>query len=275
MPKNDWTWDDFLAKAKKLSKDTNGDGTNDIYGYATFSRYAVYDGWILQNDGDYLDRAKKTWAPNQNAKDAIKFIYDLRHVHKVIPRPKDYDLDKKKIKLVFSQSKVAMISEGSWNIKFMREDMKADFDWDIAYFPRGPKWKENTMHAWADGISIPTGAKYPEEAWDFIKYVLQRPAADYYPGKVPFYMKEAHSDAWDVFKSKGLPPEHKSIILEYGKNAKHFYTKFWKFWRGYASAEGAGMSEHIDASLNGDITLDQFYQKTDKEINRMLDKAYR
>jgi multiple sugar transport system substrate-binding protein len=275
FPKNDWTWDDFLDKAKKLSKDTNGDGTNDTYGYATFSRYAVYDGWILQNDGDYLDRAKKTWAPNQNAKDTIKFIYDLRHVHKVIPRPKDYDLDKKKIKLIFSQSKVAMISEGSWNIKFMREDMKADFDWDIAYFPRGPKWKENTMHAWADGISIPTGAKYPEEAWDFIKYVLQRPAADYYPGKVPFFKEEANSDAWDVFKSRGLPPEHKSIILEYGQNAKHFYTKFWKFWRGYASAEGAGMSEHIDASLNGDITLDQFYQKTDKEINRMLDKAYR
>ena len=274
-PKAGWTWDDFLAKAKALTKDLDGDGKTDLWGYGVFSRYAVYDGWILQNDGDYLNREKLTFEPNNNAKEAIKFLYDLANTYKVSPHPKDYDLDKKKIKLIFQQEKAAMISEGSWNIKYMRQDMPADFDWDIAYFPRGPHWKADTMHAWADGISIPASSKHPEAAWDFIKFVLQRPADDYYPGKVPFYKKEALSDAWDDFKSKGVPPEHKTIILKYGENAKHFYTKYWKFWRGYASAEGSGLSEFIDASLNGEITLDEFYKNADREANKMLNKAYR
>jgi len=274
-PTEGWGWDEFLEKAQALTKDTDGSGKTDQWGYAVYSRYAVYDGWILQNDGDYLNREKLTWEPNDNAREAIEFVYDLAHKYKVIPPPKDYDLDKKKIKLMFTQGKLAMFSEGSWNIKFLREDMKADFDWDVAYFPRGPHWKEDTMHAWADGIAIPAESKNPEAAWDFIKYVLQRPAADYYPGKVPFYKAEAYSDEWDVFKSTGRPPEHKTMILDYGKNAKHFYTKYWRFWRGYASAEGAGLSEYIDASLNGDMTMDEFYAEADKEMNKMLDKAYR
>jgi multiple sugar transport system substrate-binding protein len=274
-PTEGWDWDEFLEKAKALTQDTDGDGKTDQFGYSVFSRYAVYDGWILQNDGDYLNRNDLTWEPNENARETIDFIYDLANKYEVIPHPKDYDLDKKKIKLMFQQENSAMISEGSWNIKFMREDMEAEFDWDVAYYPRGPHWKADTMHAWADGIAIPASSDHPEAAWDFIKYVLQRPAADYYPGKVPFYKEEAYSDEWDVFKSRGLPPEHKPIILSYGENAAHFYTKYWKFWRGYASAEGAGLSEFIDASLNGDMTLEEFYAEADKEMNKMLDKAYR
>lgn len=274
-PTEGWDWDEFLEKARALTQDTDGDGATDQWGYGVFSRYAVYDGWILQNDGDYLNRSALTWDPDSNAREAIEFIYDLANTHKVIPPPKDYDLDKKKIKLLFQQEEAAMISEGSWNIKFMREDMEAEFDWDVAYYPRGPHWKADTMHAWADGIAIPASSKNPDAAWDFVKYVLQRPAADYYPGKVPFFKEEAYSDEWNVFKSRGLPPENKPIILSYGENADHFYTKYWKFWRGYASAEGAGLSEFIDASLNGDITLDEFYAEADAEINKMLDKAYR
>jgi multiple sugar transport system substrate-binding protein len=274
-PTDGWDWDEFLEKSQALTKDLDGDGKTDQWGYGVFSRYAVYDGWLLQNDGDYLDRDKLTWDPNDNAKEAIEFVNDLANKYMVSPHPKDLDLDKKKIKLIFQQEQAAMISEGSWNIKFMREDMEAEFDWDVAYYPRGPHWKADTMHAWADGIAIPATAKNPEAAWDFIKYVLQRPAADYYPGKVPFFKAEALSDEWDVFKSTGRPPEHKTIILDYGNNASHFYTKYWKFWRGYASAEGAGISEFIDASLNGDMTMEEFYEEADKEVNKMLDKAYR
>lgn len=275
-PRPDWTWNEFLEAAKKLTIDENGDGKIDIWGYAFFSRYAVFDGWILQNDGDYLDRENMRWDPDDNAKETIRFLYDLVHVHHVSPHPKDYDLDKKKIKILFSQGKAAMISEGSWNIKFMREDIPANFNWDINYFPRGPHWKENVMHAWADGLAISANSKHPQEAWEFIKFLInERKAAEYYPGKVPFYKGEAYSYEWNEYASAGKLPVHKPIILDYGENAKHFYTKYWKFWRGYASAQGSGLSAFIDDLLNEQITLDEFYEKADKEINRMLRKAYK
>jgi len=275
-PTEDWTWEDFLERAKALTIDEDGDGKIDIWGYAFFSRYAVFDGWILQNDGDYLDRENMRWAPNQNAKDTIKFLADLVNVYKVSPKPKYYDLDKKKIKILFAQGKAAMITEGTWNIKFMREDIPANFNWDIAYIPRGPHWKENVMHAWADGLAIAANSKHPEEAWEFIKFLIkERAAKDYYPGKVPFYKGEAYSPEWDEWTTFGKLPEHKTLILDYGENAKHFYTKYWKFWRGYGSAEGTGLSDLIDSLLNGNITLDYFFTRADKQINRMLKKAYK
>lgn len=104
-PKEGWTWDDFLAKAKALTKDLDGDGKTDLYGYAVFSRYAVYDGWILQNDGDYLNREKLTFEPDSNAKEAISFLYDLANKYKVVPHPKDYDLDKKRSNFCSSRKK--------------------------------------------------------------------------------------------------------------------------------------------------------------------------
>jgi len=275
-PTDGWTWDEFLEKAQALTKDTDGDGKTDLWGYSVFSRYAVFDGWILQNDGDYINRETMRWEPDQNARETISFINDLVNEYHVAPRPKDYDLDSKKIKILFSNEQTAMISEGCWNIKFMREDIPANFNWDIAYIPRGPQWKEDVMHAWADGLAIAKNSKHPEEAWEFIEFIVnERLAKDYYPGKVPFAKKEAYSADWKEFETFGKLPEHKTLILDYGQNAKHFYTKYWKFWRGYASAEGSGLSAHIDGMLNGDLTIEQFYQRADREINRMLKKAYK
>nr|WP_129408173.1 extracellular solute-binding protein [Marinitoga lauensis] len=132
------------------------------------------------------------------------------------------------------------------------------------------------MHAWADGLAISANTKHPKEAWEFIKFLInERKAAEYYPGKVPFYKGEANSYEWNEYASAGKLPVHKPIILDYGENAKHFFTKYWKFWRGYASAEGSGLSALIDDLLNEKIDLNTFYERADKEINRMLKKAYR
>jgi multiple sugar transport system substrate-binding protein len=241
-----------------------------------FGRYAVHDGWILQNDGEYLDRENMRFAPNGNAIETIKFLNDLVHVHKVAPQPKNYDLDAKKIKIEFSNRHSAMVSEGSWNIEFFRNITPVEDEWDLVPLPRGPHWKEDIMHAWGDGMSIPASAKYPEEAWEFIKFLVnERPADLYYAGKVPFYKKEALSDAWDDWKSKDMAPEHKTDILKYGEKAQHFYTKFWPQWRGYGSAEESGLNALLDELYNGKIDMDQFLDRADKIINRILKRAYR
>lgn len=38
-PTTSWTWDQFLTYAKKLTKDLNGDGIIDQYGFGTSGRY--------------------------------------------------------------------------------------------------------------------------------------------------------------------------------------------------------------------------------------------
>ncbi len=132
------------------------------------------------------------------------------------------------------------------------------------------------MHAWADGLAIAATSKHPAEGWEFIKYLVnERPADLYYAGKVPFYKKEAYSENWDDWKSKDLHPEHKTDILKFGENAQHFYTKFWKQWRGYGSAEESGVNALLDELYNGKITLEEFTKKGDRIVNRILKRGYK
>ena len=169
-----------------------------------------------------------------------------------------------------------MITEGTWNIEYMRNINPIDDPWDLVPLPRGPHWKKDVMHAWADGMAISAKCKYPDQAWEFIKFMVnERPADLYYAGKVPFYKKEAFSDNWDDWKSKQLHPEHKTDILKFGENAAHFYTIFWKQWRGYGSAEESGVNALYDELLNGKINTDEFLKKGDKTVNRILRRGYK
>ena len=53
-PKADWTWADFKATAKKLTKDTNGDGKPDQYGF-TWASNEIFPGimpWVANAGGN-------------------------------------------------------------------------------------------------------------------------------------------------------------------------------------------------------------------------------
>ena len=275
-PKWGWTWDEFLNAAKALTMDNDGDGETDTWGYTLFGRYAVVDGWLFQNDADYLNRANKKFAPNENAVETLTFLNDLIHKHKVTPEPKKYDLNGEKNLRMFVNRQTAMLTDGSWNINYFRNVDPVKDEWDIVTIPRGPHWKEDIMYAWADGLAISSRSEHPEEAWEFLKFMVsERPADLYYPGKVPFAKKEAESAVWDDWASKKQAPEHKIDILKYGENAQHFFTKFWSHWRGYGSAEESGLNALLDDLFNGNISVDELLAKADKSLNRVLKRAYR
>ncbi len=271
-----WTWNDFLNAAKVLTKDTDGDGKTDVWGTAHFGAYARHDGWLFQNNADYLDPPLRQFQKTDALVETITFLNDLIHTQHVAPEPKQYDLDAGKNRILFAEGQVAMIQEGSWTIDYFRNTKPMEDVWDIAPIPRGPSWTADTMYAWGDGLAVAAGTGHPEEAWEFIKFLVnERPAEEYYPGKVPFYRKEAESAAWDEWTTQGLPPEHKSIILEFGKNPdNNVTTKFWDQWRGYGSAEESGITALLDDLYNGNITVDEFFEKAEKTTNRVLKRAY-
>lgn len=45
-PGDDWTWDEFLAAAKRLTRDSDGDGATDIWGTTVDDRVAVWLAWV-------------------------------------------------------------------------------------------------------------------------------------------------------------------------------------------------------------------------------------
>jgi len=53
-PSGDWTWDDFLAAAAILTRDSDGDGTLDQWGTYFDPRPAIWLAWIWSGGGDVL-----------------------------------------------------------------------------------------------------------------------------------------------------------------------------------------------------------------------------
>jgi multiple sugar transport system substrate-binding protein len=53
-PADDWTWDDFLGLAKRLTRDRDGDGTIDQWGTDVDGRVTFWLAWVWAGGGDVL-----------------------------------------------------------------------------------------------------------------------------------------------------------------------------------------------------------------------------
>ncbi len=165
-PKSDWTYDDLRATAKSLTKDTNGDGKIDQFGY-------VIDPWdfepgmseiIWAYGGDLISADHtKTLLGEPKARQAFQFLHDMMFVDKSIPDPNttsQYGGD------LFLAGNAAMMAMGHWAIPSYSE---ATFKWDVAPMPKGPAGQATSVNS--AGFVVGKDSKHPEEAFAFIKFV--------------------------------------------------------------------------------------------------------
>ncbi len=268
-PNDKWTWDDFLAAAKKLTKDTDGDGTTDQWGFFLYGRYAQIEPWIYQNNGDILTNNKTVFEVNENGREALQFLSDLTNVHKVSPTPKSVADQKDKM---FQSGKVAMWVDGSFKIENLRQDIGDKFAWNISAIPAGPKSTGPVTYGWPDNIAITAKTKHPKEAWELVKFMIgsERSADQFVGGKVPAYKPTAESEAW---LEKGLLPANKGLILQQGEHlGPNSYTKSWSEWRGYGAAAGTGLNGELDQVFDGEKSLEEAIQSVTKFANGILSR---
>lgn len=163
-PKEGWTWDDFLAACKALTKaDASGKPVQWGYHYATYAD-GYYD-WVLQAGGKYVsDDGKKSLYGSKETMEAVQFLWDLRYKHKVAPSPAQAKEFGGSSASPFSASKVAMYSGGaSRSLTFD----KAKLDYDVAPLPKGKVAASRTFtNLWV----IPKGAKHQDAAWKFLEF---------------------------------------------------------------------------------------------------------
>lgn len=85
-PDSTWNWDKMLDAAKKLTKDTNGDGKPDQFGYAK----AWWPMYLWLNGADLFNKDRTKCALTDPAAiEGIQKMVDLWLVHKVAPTPAD------------------------------------------------------------------------------------------------------------------------------------------------------------------------------------------
>ena len=168
-PKPDWTWEDFHAKAKALSRDDDSDGRMDSYGYlATFESMEVHwVSWVWQNGANVLNSTRTKCEINSpEAFEALDFFSGMVLRDKISPDTAQASTFGSNM---FLTGRLAMSSEGSWMVKTFKE-IEA-FKWDAVPLPRN---KEAVYPVNGLGNSIYAKTKNREAAWKLAKFLGSR-----------------------------------------------------------------------------------------------------
>lgn len=273
-PTDEWTWDDFLNAAQKLTIQRDPRRAPEQYGFWWYGRYTHVESWVYANGGNVLNDSKTRVAFDDNAREAIQFLADLTNKYKVSPAHRDVVGIRQQD--LFTLQQTAMWVDGSFMVANAQDEIGDSFRWGIAKVPLGPSVVpgEERAYYWPDSVAISANTKHKEAAWKWVKFLIgkNRPLESFMSGKVPIYKDNAYSAEW---LQEHRQPGNMQIILELGeKLGQTTFTMGWSEWRGYAATGGAGMNGELDRVTNGEITAEQAIENITRYGNSILERYY-
>lgn len=165
FPKNDWTIQNFLQLAQKLTIDKNSDGQNDIWGFGFEENSLFWLPFLMSNGGGILKDSSSLLLNSENSKKSLQFYSDLKNKYKVTPQKEDKaSLTNSQL---FLQEKLAMHICGKWCSLTYQNN--ATFDWDVINFPNGANGSKVPIDI--SGWAISSQSKNKQLAWEFIEFL--------------------------------------------------------------------------------------------------------
>jgi multiple sugar transport system substrate-binding protein len=169
-PDDSWDHDDYLAAMVRLTRDRNGDGQIDLWGSMldiSWERIQIHvNGW----GGHLVDPADPTKCAmaSPQAVAALEWLRARMWDDKVMAT--QHDVEYMETRDAFSNGRVAMVEDGSWALKDILSN--ADFRVGVAPLPAGPV--RRVTLATTDGFGIYAGTRYPEAAWELLKFLVSK-----------------------------------------------------------------------------------------------------
>jgi multiple sugar transport system substrate-binding protein len=165
-PAAGWTWDDFVATARALTVDKDGDGVLDQYGASIDPIFLRLAPFIWQNGGELVDdtaNPTRLAIDSPQAQEAFQWFVDLQVKEQVVPDAAAEAARDGESR--FLDGTVGMYFNSRRSTPTMRTI--ESFDWDVAPLPSGQQ-PAGVLHV--DGYCLAEQAKDKEAAWTFIEY---------------------------------------------------------------------------------------------------------
>ncbi|NOY08123.1 MAG: sugar ABC transporter substrate-binding protein [Spirochaetes bacterium] len=168
-PKDNWTMDEMVNKAKKLTKDIDGNGVNDQWGIADWDKNGqtslLYGGPMFNKEGT------KVLIDRPITRAMLQIWYNMIFKYKVHPLPAESKtLFGSGSFRAFKSGKVAMSGFAAWGRLPVRT--VKDFDWDVVMYPNYKGKIGGYMSGEAYLISAST--KHPDEAYKLLKFTTTK-----------------------------------------------------------------------------------------------------
>ncbi len=169
-PDSDWTWNDLLSAARRLT--VRKGNSIKTYGFIVETWTSWLPAWVRANGGHFMSADSKKWllgAPGtiDKSAQALQFLADMMTRYKVAP-----DISTKKqlgSEGTFSSQKVAMCAYGRWAVLKFKKIKK--FKWGIAELPKAPTTGKRASMLFTACYSISKKSKKKQNAWKLIKFL--------------------------------------------------------------------------------------------------------
>lgn len=130
-----WTWDKFRELAKQATKDKNGDGKTDVFGFIGDLKTSL-EQFVYGNKGSFdhdADGNMKFGMDSANAIAGLQLMSDMYNVDKSIIQPAPQDGNDK----AFIAGKSVMYAGFNWEFGGLKDGMK-DVELGYVFFPKAP-----------------------------------------------------------------------------------------------------------------------------------------
>lgn len=261
FPDENWTWQDLAETAEKLTKDIDGDGRIDQYGFQCDEYNRVFTTYVWSMEGKLFDNEQSPEEPLFNGPvgvEAAKYLSDLVLVYGVavppgVPGALGY-------REAFGSQKVAMILDGSWMINTF--SYREDLEYGTTLVPKG-----KVRAGWYDVCTwvMSSQTKHPDITWDVIKF-LSGPdralaLADY--GGV-------HLQGMPSWQSCYEDPRWKphEVVVPVAEQIKYARPEvvFWNAGKWYWDMLNTKLQEIVILERDPKAALDELAEETVKEI---------
>ncbi len=256
-PTADWTYDDLRKAAKALTK-VGADGKPTQYGFSAdlWDLELIWSEGIWANGGEVISQDHmKTLIGDPKAREAWQLFHDMMFVDKSWPTQTvalEYGGDP------FLAGAAAMTTIGHWAIPGYSE---AKFKWDVAPMPKGPSGPATSVNS--AGFVVGKASKYPDAAFEFLKYVVSEPAQTKLAQlgfAIPVLKTVAESDAF----LKQKTDINQQIFLD--SVAFSHMKPVFKGYDEWASAIGDGMAPIWTGDAELGPTLDTVVPAADEVL---------
>jgi multiple sugar transport system substrate-binding protein len=267
-PDGTWTHDDYAMAMQDVTRDLDHDGMISLWGSMvdiSWDRLQVHvNGW----GGHFVDPKDPTRSlmgqPETLA--ALQWIHDQMWRNHTMASV--VDVQNNTTRQAFVQQRLAMVEDGSWALKEILEG--ADFRIGVTSLPAGPARKVTL--ATADGFAIYAGTRYPEAAWELLKFLI---SADY--GRA---MAQAHLlqparaslvDEWVRIVQEHYPAKTKDMDLNvFGEGHVQGYSVTAEIFANMAEARRLAQ-----AAWSEIFTLGQAQVDIMKTVSAQIERAQR
>ena len=239
-PDPTWTYTDLLEAAIQLTKDTNGDGTPEEWGFSIPDGSWYIEPVIEAFGGGMVDvDSDQPCMLNQPASvEALQWLQDLFFTHKVSPTPADMAGMGASAMLI--SNKLAMGFWPEWGQReFLSSHDDVGLNYGVTLIPEGPAGR--VTNYWAGITSVTSTVSDPDAAWQVVKFIT----GDTYQRMMTVTLPESPSARIETarygFEEAESYPDDRSALLESPQYGNQYYG---------VARYGKEMLDIVDPSLD-------------------------